>query len=161
METGQKRAYGYIRVSTEEQSYGGSPDTQRQAIQRYADSNDIEIPSDGWYEDHASGKNAKRASLQRMLRRIKAEKGGVDYVIIYNSTRISRDMLSFYSEIMVPLRKNGVRLLSATEHYGEVDDPTGDVPMILGVMVGEIDNKQKSVTTKNNMADHLNNSGGR
>ena len=78
---------------------------QRRTIQEYADSHNIEIPEDGWYEDHASGKNAKRPSLQEMLKRIDLEKGGVDYVIIYNSTRISRDMLTFYSEIIAPLRK--------------------------------------------------------
>lgn len=149
MGTDKKRAYGYIRVSTEEQSYGGSPEAQRQAIQRYADDNGIEIIE--WFEDHASGKNAQRPDLQRMLKRIEEEKGGVDYVIIYNSTRISRNMLTFYSDIMAPLRKNGVRLLSATEHYGESDDPTGDVPMILGVMTGEIDNKQKSLSTHSSM----------
>ncbi len=151
METGKKRAYGYIRVSTEEQSYGGSPEAQRRTIQQYADSNGIEIVQDGWYEDHASGKNAKRPDLQRMLKRIEAEKGGVDCVIIFNSTRISRDLLTFYGEIMAPLRKNGVQLLSATEHYGEEDDPMGDVPMILGIMTGEIDNKQKSISTKSSM----------
>lgn len=149
MGTDKKRAYGYIRVSTEEQSYGGSPEAQRQAIQRYADDNGIEIIE--WFEDHASGKNAQRPDLQRMLKRIEEEKGGVDYVIIYNSTRISRNMLTFYSDIMAPLRKNGVRLLSATEHYGEADDPTGDVPMILGVMTGEIDNKQKSLSTHSSL----------
>ena len=147
----KKRAYGYIRVSTEEQSYGGSPETQKQTIQKYAEDNSIEIPSDGWYKDHASGKNANRHDLKEMLKRIENEKGGVDYVIIYNSTRISRNMLTFYSEIMAPLRKNGVQLLSATEHYGEADDPTGDVPMILGVMTGEIDNKQKSLSTHSSM----------
>lgn len=151
MEIAKKTAYGYIRVSTEEQSYGGSPEAQRRTIQQYADSNGIEIVQDGWYEDHASGKNAKRPSLQRMLKRIEAENGGVDYVIIFNSTRISRNLLTFYGEIIAPLRKNGVRLLSATEHYGEEDDPMGDVPMILGVMTGEIDNKQKSISTKSSM----------
>lgn len=151
MEAVGKKAYGYIRVSTEEQSYGGSPDAQRQTIQKYADSNSIEIPSDGWYEDHASGKNAKRPGLQRMLKRIETEKGGVDCVIIFNSTRISRNLLTFYSEIIAPLRRNGVQLLSATEHYGEANDPMGDVAMVLGVMTGEIDNKQKSISTKSSM----------
>ncbi len=155
METDKRTAYGYIRVSTEEQSYGGSPDTQRQAIQKYADDHNIEIPSDGWHEDHASGKNAKRRALQEMLKRIAHEKGGVDYVIIYNSNRISRDMLTFYCEIMALLRKNGVRLLSATEYYGKADDPMGDVAMILGIMTGEIDNKQKSLATKDNMSTHF------
>lgn len=151
MDIVKKKAFAYIRVSTEEQSYCGSPEAQRQAIQKYTDDNGIEIPSDGWYEDHASGKNAKSPDLQRMLKRIEKEKGSVDYVIIYNSTRISRNMLTFYSGIMAPLHKNGVRLLSATEHDGEAGDPTGDVPMILGIMAGEIDNKQKSLSTHSSM----------
>ena len=151
MDTIKRRAFGYIRVSTEEQSYGGSPDAQRRAIQQYADNNCIEIVQDGWYEDHASGKNAKRPDLQRMLKRIESERGSVDCVIIFNSTRISRNLLTFYGEIIAPLRKNGVQLLSATEHYGDENDPMGDVAMVLGVMTGEIDNKQKSISTRSSM----------
>lgn len=68
-------------------------------------------------------------------------------------------MLTFFCDIFARLRKNGVALKSATEYYGEPDDPTGDVAMILGVMVGEIDNKTKSKFTHDNMSTHLNESG--
>lgn len=160
MTSGKKRAFAYVRVSTEEQADGGSPDTQRVAIQKYADTNNIEIPKDGWFEDlGVSGKTANRPQLREMLAKIEQQKGEIDFVIIYNSTRISRNMQTFYNGILAPLRKNGVQLRSTTEAYGDADDPMGDVAMILGVMTGEIDNKTKSKFTKDNMSTHVQNGG--
>lgn len=160
MEVRKKVALAYVRVSTEEQADGGSPDTQRAAIQAYADQNGYTIAKDDWFEDlGVSAKTAKRPDLQRMLETVERRKGEIDAVIIYNSTRISRNMLTFFCDIFARLRKNGVALKSATEYYGEPDDPTGDVAMILGVMVGEIDNKTKSKFTHDNMKNHLNESG--
>jgi hypothetical protein len=50
MNDGVKRiAYGYTRVSTEEQTFGASLENQRLAIQKYANQNNIEIV--GWYTD--------------------------------------------------------------------------------------------------------------
>ena len=44
MDDGVKRiAYGYTRVSTEEQTFGASLENQRLAIQKYARQNNIEI----------------------------------------------------------------------------------------------------------------------
>ncbi len=71
-------AFGYTRVSTEEQTYGASLENQRLAIQKYANQNDIEII--GWYTD--AGISAKTA-----------------HVIVYNISRISHDMTSFFNDI--------------------------------------------------------------
>lgn len=68
MEVRKKVALAYVRVSTEEQADGGSPDTQRAAIQAYADQNGYVIAKDDWFEDlGVSAKTAKRPDLQRML----------------------------------------------------------------------------------------------
>ena len=160
MEMRKKVALAYVRVSTEEQADGGSPETQRAAIEAYANKNGYVIAKNDWFEDLGfSAKTAKRPKLQKMLKVVEQRKSKIDAVIIYNSTRISRDMLTFFCEIVAPLRRNGVALKSATENYGDADDPTGDVAMVLGVMVGEIDNKTKSKFTKDNMSMHVQNGG--
>ena len=60
MNDGVKRvAFGYTRVSTEEQTYGASLENQRIAIQKCTNQNDIEII--GWYTDaDISAKTAHR-----------------------------------------------------------------------------------------------------
>ena len=91
MNDGVKRiAFGYTRVSTEEQTYGASLENQRLAIQKYANQNDIEII--GWYTDAGiSAKTAHRPELQKMLADIAKRKGRIDHVVVYNVSRISRD----------------------------------------------------------------------
>ncbi len=154
----RKKAYGYRRVSTVGQVDGASLGTQTEKITSYAEANNIEIVD--WFEDPGySAKDANRPDLQRMLESIKKHKGEVDFVIIHDSTRLSRNLASFYVDIWPTLHKNGVRLLSATENYGDEKDPTGDIPMIFGVLTGQIDNKNKSNSTKNNMDDLFSNSG--
>ena len=74
-------AYGYTRVSTEEQVDGASLENQRIAIQKYADQHNIEIV--GWYTDAGiSAKTAHRAQLQVMLEDISKHKGEIDYVVV-------------------------------------------------------------------------------
>ena len=67
MNDGLKRtAYGYTRVSTDEQVPGASLENQRLAIQKYANENNIEIV--GWFSDPGySAKNANRPELKKML----------------------------------------------------------------------------------------------
>ena len=62
----RKRAAAYVRISSQKQVNGESPATQREAIQRYADFNNIDIVE--WFEDIAkSGKNADRDGLQDLM----------------------------------------------------------------------------------------------
>ena len=147
----RKKAYGYIRVSTEAQADGASLDTQRGSIEKFASSHNIEIV--GWFEDPGfSAKNAKRPGLQKMLKSIDSgKKGEIDYAIVYNMTRASRSLMAYFADIMAPLRKRGVRLLSATEDNGDFDDLDGSLTMTLSVLAGELDNKQKGRTTLENM----------
>lgn len=119
MNDGVKRvAFGYTRVSTEEQTYGASLENQRIAIQKYANQNDIEII--GWYTDAGiSAKTAHRPELQKMLADIAKRKGRIDHVVVYNVSRISRDMTSFFNDIGFILAKCGVALRSTQEVIDE------------------------------------------
>ena len=92
-----KKAIGYIRVSTEEQSaddkYG--VEVQRQAILSYADSNGYEIVE--WFIDVMSGAKDNRPELDKILYQPELLPTH-DAVIIFKNDRIARDTkLYFYS----------------------------------------------------------------
>jgi len=62
----KKKALGYLRISDKKQIKGESKQNQKEQIQRYADTNNIEVVK--WFYDEAkSGKNTDRDELQQML----------------------------------------------------------------------------------------------
>lgn len=150
MNDGVKRvAFGYTRVSTEEQTFGASLENQRIAIQKYANQNNIEII--GWYTDAGiSAKTAHRPELQKMLADIAKRKGRIDHVVVYNVSRISRDMTSFFNDIGFILAKCGVTLRSTQEVIDE--SPTGRFMLNIALSVHQLDNDIKSKTVKDDMA---------
>ena len=149
MNDGLKRvAFGYTRVSSEEQVAGASLENQTRAIQRYADENNIEII--GWYSDDGiSGKDSHRPSLQQMLKDIAAQKGHIDHVIVYNLSRISRNLNSFCKDIGDKMARCGVTLRSTQEVIDET--PTGKLLLNLAIAIHQYDNDIKSQTVKDNM----------
>ena len=94
-----KKSYGYTRVSTEEQvADGNSLINQRKAIEKYAKANNIEIV--GWYvEEGVSAKTAHRPELEKMLKDCREHRGEIDHIVVYNISRISRNISSYYREI--------------------------------------------------------------
>ena len=148
MEDIEKTGYGYIRVSTEEQVDGASLLNQRQEINKYADQHNIKII--GWYEDDGvSAKTANRDALKTMLTDAQNNKGGVDFVIVYNLSRISRNLESFAKDIGYRLASYGVNLRSTKEPIDET--PAGKLMKNIAIAVHQFDNDTKSQTTSDNM----------
>ena len=144
----KKYAYGYIRVSTEEQVDGASLDNQRQSILRYAASHNIEVA--GWYSDEGvSASTTNRDKLQEMLADIRTHRGEIDYVIVYNTSRISRDLMSFSMTIAPALFGSGVALRSTQENIDET--PYGRFIQNLSISLHQLDNNVKAETVKDNM----------
>lgn len=142
-------AYGYTRVSTEEQIDGASLENQRIAIQKYADQHNIEII--GWYTDAGiSAKTAHRPELQKMLEDISNHKGEIDHVVVYNVSRISRNLASFSKDIGFRLAGYGVTLRSTQEVIDET--PTGRFMLNIALSMHQLDNDIKSQTVKDNMS---------
>ena len=145
----KKKAIGYMRVSTEEQTDGASKQTQKAAIEKYAADNDIEIVD--WYWDGGfSAKTAKRPDLQRLLNNLESGKyPDVEYVVVYNTSRISRNIDSFAAEIATRLTRCHVSVRSTKE---PVDDtPLGKFMLTLTVAMHQLDNDVKSATVHDNM----------
>jgi DNA invertase Pin-like site-specific DNA recombinase len=86
-----KRAVGYVRVSTEEQSRKVSPEMQAAKIRTYAELNDLELV-DIIEDAGISGKSIKaRPGIQEVLNMVKARK--VDAVIVYKLDRLARNTI--------------------------------------------------------------------
>lgn len=152
METVRKKAFAYRRVSTEEQVDGASLDTQTELIKQYAEAHNIEIVS--WFEDPGiSAKVARnRPGVQKLLNEARERKGEVDYLIVYNVSRISRNAKSYYSEIGGELAAYGVSLRSTLENIDET--PQGKLMLNMSLAVHQFDNDIKSQQTQDTMATH-------
>ncbi len=148
MNESHKKAIGYIRISSIRQIDNESPDTQRDAISRYAESQGIDIIE--WFFDEAkSGKNADRAELQKLLTFAAKYKGKIDHVIVYNMRRASRDLESYTTQVRMMLQARGITMRSATE---PVDDTKmGRFMENFLVLMGQLDNEGKAEVTVDNM----------
>ena len=146
----KRRALAYLRISSQRQINGESPETQRQSIQNYANNNGIEIV-DTFYDEAKSGKNTERVELQNMLDCAKTNKGKIDYVIVYKMNRASRDIVSYVTGFLIPLRSLGIEIRSATE---PIDGSVfGQFMEGLSILVGQMDNQTKQGFTVDNMTN--------
>ena len=144
------KAVAYIRVSTDDQKYNESLDTQRGRIEQYAHEQGFEIIK--WFiDDGTSAKTVrKREVLKDMLTYLARNKGKVGYAIFYKMWRASRDITSYSAELKVALNALGVAVRSATEPIDE--SSTGRWLEGMLVLNGQLDNDIKSGVTKDNMA---------
>ena len=145
----RKKVVAYIRISSMRQVGNESPTTQRVAIERYAEQNNLEIVA--WYEDIAqSGKNADRSGLQALLKYCLAHSHEVSHWLVYNMRRASRDNESYTTEVKLVLRVRGITVRSATEPAVD-DTKEGRFMETLLVALGQLDNEGKAEVTIDNM----------
>lgn len=142
------KVFGYKRVSTEEQTDGMSLHTQELAIRAYADQHNLEIVHI-FHDDGISAKTAKRPQLQEMLAQLTAKDNEVRGVVVYNLSRISRDLESYSRDIGYHLSAKGVRLYSTVENID--DTPEGRLMRNIALSIHQYDNDSKSRTVKDNM----------
>ena len=146
--TRHKRALAYVRISSQRQVNGESPETQRASIAQYAALNDIEIV-DTYYDEAKSGKNTDREELQKMLAYAEQHKEEIDYVIVYKMNRASRDLSSYVLNFSMKLKALGIGIRSATEQIDET--PLGQFMEGFSVLIGQMDNETKRGFTVDNM----------
>jgi DNA invertase Pin-like site-specific DNA recombinase len=123
------KAYGYTRVSTEEQAKEGiSLSAQKAKIQAFAtlkDLNLIEIITD----EGLSGKDLNRPGLQRLLELAKDQTA--EAVIVYKLDRLSRKTRDLLSLIEDVFKKGNTRFFSLTE---QIDTETAIGKFFLTLM---------------------------
>jgi site-specific DNA recombinase len=105
-------AIGYIRVSTDMQAdKGTSLENQVDRIIEFCQKKGLML--ENIYEDAGfSGKNTKRPGFQDMMKRI--NKGGVNAVIVWHSTRFARNLRDFLNHMDL-LEKRKIKFYSIEE----------------------------------------------
>jgi len=147
MQPDKIKVFGYKRVSTEEQVDGMSLHTQELAIRNYADANGFELV-EIYSDEGLSAKTAKRPQLQKMISDIIQAKG-IGVLIVYNLSRLSRNLQSFSRDIGYYLSKQEVTLYSTQENID--DTPQGMMMKNLALTLHQYDNDFKAKVTRDNM----------
>ena len=107
-----KNCYIYIRVSTDDQKKGFSPDNQKRACLEYAQNQSYHVKK--IFDDSGrSGRTTDRPDFQEMLNRIKNNKE-IESIIFYKIDRFARNVSDF-SETRKWLTGEGVELISVME----------------------------------------------
>lgn len=122
METGLKKAFGYLRVSSNGQIDGDGFPRQRAAILKWAAANGIQIVR--WFEERGvSGKTEleNRPALQDLLEALAAN--GVRTVVVEKLDRLARDLM-VQETILAEFRKQEFQLVSVAEPDLCSDDPS-------------------------------------
>lgn len=123
------KAYGYVRVSTDEQALNGlSLRAQKSRIKSYAQAHGLKLVK--IYEDKGiSGRNMERPGLQELLQAVKNKE--CESVIIYRLSRLSRstrDLLLLIEELFI---QGNTQLISVHEH---IDTKTAMGRFLLTIM---------------------------
>jgi len=141
-----KTCYTYIRVSTDEQKKGYSPDNQIRQIREYAKVHDFQIKR--IFDD--SGKSGrttgKRIEIQQLL--VAVKENPVDAVIIYKIDRFARNLKDF-TTIYEDFKSKDIKLISIVE--GDLMGSTSLIPNLFAT-VAQWESEVNSNRTKDALA---------
>lgn len=104
-----KKCFGYVRVSTTKQGDGVSLDAQRDAILRFAGSNDITITK--WFEEQETAAKSGRPVFNAMIRLLKQRRA--DGVVMHKIDRSARNFADWAK--VGDLADAGINVHFATE----------------------------------------------
>lgn len=138
-----KKAVGYIRVSTENQSDKFGSDAQKQAIMKYAKENGFAIVE--WFCDVVSGVKEKRENFDKILFSTDIANPPFEAVIVFKSDRVARDTKLYFYYLFL-LQKKGVDLISVEEDFG-IENEFSDVMRSLMLFVAEQERRNIALRT--------------
>ncbi len=148
----QKRAYAYIRVSTEEQVQNYSLDTQERAIRDFCDRLGIELVQ-MFREEGESAKTANRTALRALREKCRfAQRDGINHVVIFKMDRLARSIQDFLT-ISEEFASNGVTLLSPYEAFDL--SAAGKLNTNMLAVIAQYDNDMRSERTVAGMKEAL------
>ena len=136
----QKKAVIYTRVSTGEQAeHGVSLDNQESRCHEWALRNQVLVVQT-YREEGVSAKTQNRPELKKMLEFIRNHGKNLDFLIIYDVDRLSRQAADYY-DILDTLKGLNVELRdpSSTLEGGKSDKHIRGIKAILA----EMDNEEK------------------
>src|SRR5438874_4734810 len=137
----------YVRVSTKEQTENLSLPTQLKACEEYCERQGFKVLA-RFREEGESAKTADRTELQKLLQYCRANKGKVQFVVVFNLTRFAREKYDHFA-LRAHLKSLGISLRSATE---PIDD-TSTGKLMEGVLAAfaQFDNDVRSERTRGGM----------
>ena len=148
----EKRAYAYVRVSTEEQVQNYSLDTQEREIREFCKRQGVELV-EVFREEGESAKTANRPVLKALREKCKrAQKDGINHVVIFKTDRLSRDLQDFLT-ITKEFLSRGVSLLSPHEIYDS--SAAGKMNTNILAVFAQYDNDMRSERTIAGMKEAL------
>lgn len=140
-------AAAYARYSTTRQQET-SIAAQLEGIQNYCDREGITLIGMPYIDEAKSGSNTNRPGFQRLL--ADAQNGKFEAVVIYDVSRGSRDVGDWFV-FRKQMADLGVKVLSATNTLGDIDDPNAFLQELLSVGLGQhmvLQSRQKSIAGK-------------
>ena len=140
-------AAAYARYSTSNQQET-SIMAQLDGIRAYCDREGITLYHTPYIDEARSGTNTDRPGFQRLLADARA--GLFDAVVVYDISRGSRDVADWFA-FRREMQGLGVRVLSATNTLGDMDDPNAFLQELLSVGLGQhmvLQSRQKSIAGK-------------
>ena len=148
--SGIKKAYGYIRVSTEEQAKEGlSLEAQKTKIRAFAEIKDLELV-DIIADEGLSGKDFEREGIRRIIKLL--DDGEMDALIVYKLDRLSRNTIQLLTFIENYFQEKGIRFLSVTE---QIDTTTAIGKFFLTLMAALAQMERETTIERIKMAlDH-------
>ena len=146
-----KKAYIYVRVSSEEQVANYSLENQEEYCRKEAERRDYKIVK-LYKEEGVSAKNINRPQLLSLLEDCRKNKNEISAVFIYKIDRISRDTFD-YLAIKKRLADYGIRIISVTEPTEET--PTGEFLETLLAASAKLDNATKGLRSRDGMRKRL------
>lgn len=137
-------AAAYARYSTNNQQET-SIAAQLEGIQRYCDREGIALSGMPYIDEARSGTNMDRPGFQRLLSDARA--GKFEAVVVYDISRGSRDVADWFL-FRKQMSELGIRVFSATNTLGDIDDPNAFLTELISVGLGQhmvLQSRQKSI----------------
>ena len=123
-----RKAYGYVRVSTDEQAeHGTSLRVQRAKIRAYAKLHDLRLVKI-FADEGVSGRNLERDGLKELLKTVSGEDD--ETVIVYRLNRLSRHTRHLLKLIEEAFVEGNTHLVSVNERI-DTTTPTGRFFLII------------------------------
>lgn len=139
----QRSAFLYIRVSTDEQLNGYSPQIQEDCLVRYCELNNITVL--GIYREDYSAKTFNRPVFTKMLATLKKHKGIVNLLLFTRWDRFSRNAGDAYA--MISQLKSMSVEPQGIEQPLDLDVPENKMMLAFYLAAPEVENDRRALNT--------------
>lgn len=141
-----------VAVYTRKSVYSDTSESTKNQERMCRDYMAVRFPSEAHdfvtYEDEAyTGANTERPGLQLLLETVR--NGGIDFLIVYQLDRLSRDIKDF-TDIYAVLSEHGVKFASVSETI-DTTTPIGETMMYILVIFAQMERKNIAMRVRDNL----------